>query len=125
MPATVVQINSAPNNAPASATQTASLLAPATAGNQIVLIVGADDYASTPPAGFTEHPGCKQQTFLGHYAWRKTATGGEQNISYTIGSSAPSCWIIAEISGIDSTSPYDISGGSWRSRRGSATPPRQ
>lgn len=111
MPAGVVQINSGANNAPGSATQTASLLSAATANNQVLVVVGGDDYAATPPTGFTEHTGCRQETFLGHYAWRKTAAGGETNINYTLGSAAPSCWIIMELSGIDSASPYDISAG--------------
>jgi hypothetical protein len=113
MPAGIVQSASGANNAPASATQTATLGGAATAGNQILLVVGGDDYAATPPTGFTEHTGAKQETFLGHYLWRKTAAGGETSISYTLGSAAPSCWAIAEISGIDSTTPYDISTGTF------------
>ena len=71
----IVQVNSAAQNT-GLATVTASLTSPATAGNQIVLIVGSDDYAATPPTGFTQHTGCGQETFLGHYLWRKTASGG-------------------------------------------------
>jgi hypothetical protein len=113
VPAGVVQVNSGANNAPGSGTQTASLSGAATANNQIVLVVGADDYAASPPSGFTQHTGCAQQTFLGHYLWRKTATGGETSISYTIGSASPSCWIVMECSGLDSASPYDTSNGQF------------
>ncbi len=111
MPAGIVQVNSGSNNAPGSATQTATLLSPATAGNQVLVVAGGDDYAPTPPSGFSEHTGCRQETFLGHYAWRKTAAGGETGINYTLGSASPNCWIIMEVSGIDSASPYDISAG--------------
>jgi hypothetical protein len=111
VPSSVVQAASGANNTPASSTQTAVLTSSATAGNQILLAIGADDYASTPPSGFTQHTGCAQQTFLGHYLWRKTATGGEKTVSYTLGAAAPSCWIVAEVSGIDSASPYDTSTG--------------
>lgn len=83
-----------------------------TAGNVGIIIVGADDYAASPPVGWTQSTGCKQETFLGHYLWWKVATGGETSVNYTIGSASPSCWITAEISGLD-PSPYDISNGAF------------
>lgn len=82
----------------------------ATASNLLILIVGADDYAASPPTGWTESIGCKQHTYLGHYLWWKVAAGGETSVNYTIGSAASSCWVTAEISGLIST-PYDISAG--------------
>jgi hypothetical protein len=109
----VVQINSGANNAPGSATQSATLAGAATANNQILLVVGADDYANTPPTDFTQHTGCEQETFLGHYLWRSTAAGGETSINYTLGTASPSAWIIAEVSGLDSATPYDTSNGQF------------
>jgi len=97
--ALLVQSKSAAQNT-GLATVTASWDTPATAGNLLVMIVGADDYAASPPSGWTESTGCKQQV----------AAGGETSRTYTIGSASPSCWITAEISGL-TASPYDISNG--------------
>lgn len=107
----IVQQNEAAENVGA-ATVAATLTSPATAGNLILVVVGADAYASTPPTGFTESTGCKLQTNLGHYVWWKVAVGGETSVSYTIGSVATSVWEIFEISGL-TASPYDISNGTF------------
>jgi hypothetical protein len=87
------------------------LLSAATANNLIVVVVGADDYRTAVPTGFTESTGCRQETFMGCYLWWKVAAGGETTLaSYTIGSASPSTWIAFEVSGL-TTSPYDISAG--------------
>lgn len=116
MPASIVQVNSGANNAPGSATQSATLASGTSANNQVLVVVGADDYAVNPsgiPSGMTEHTGCRQETFLGTYLWRKTAGSGETTFSYTLGSASPSCWIAVEVAGIDSATPYDISSGQF------------
>lgn len=104
-----VQSNSGAQNS-GLATVTATWASPATAGNLLVLIVGSDDYAASPPSGWTQSTGCKQETFLGHYVWWKVAAGGETSVNYTIGSAATSAWITAEYLGVHS-SPYDTSNG--------------
>jgi hypothetical protein len=90
----------------------------AAAGNLLVCIVGGDDYVATPPTGYTQSTGCGQQTYLGHYLWWKVAAGGETGLTYVLGSAATSCWIAAEISGLDA-SPYDISNGQLDQSSGS------
>lgn len=117
MAATLVQTKDAAQNT-GQATTAATWDTAATAGNLLLLSVAADDYAATPPSGWTESTGCKQETFLGHYLWWKVAAGGETSVNYTIGSASPSCWITAEYSGLTST-PYDISSGQFAQSSGS------
>lgn len=118
MPATLVQSNTGAQNT-GLATVSATWTTAATAGNLLLLIVAADDYAATPPTGWTQSTGCKQETFLGHYVWWKVAAGGETSVSYTIGSATTSCWITAEYSGL-SASPYDISNGQFAQSSGTS-----
>lgn len=106
---TAVQVKTGAQNTGLS-TVTATLDSAATVGNLLVLIVGADDYRSGVPTGYTESAGAAQETFLGHYLWWKVAAGGETSAAYTIGSAAPSAWLFAEFPGI-AASPYDVSGG--------------
>lgn len=112
MAASVVQSKVGAQNT-GLATVAATWNTAATAGNLLIIAVGADDYAATPPTGFTQSTGCKQETFLGSYLWWKVAAGGETSVNYTIGSASPSCWITAEISGLTST-PYDTSNGQFQ-----------
>lgn len=109
--AALVQSKATPVNT-ATATNTVTWDTPATAGNTLVIIVGADDYisAGNRPSGFTFSTGMGQETFLGHYLFWKVASGGETSAQYTLGSSATSAWVTAEISGLDA-SPYDTSNG--------------
>lgn len=114
MPATVVQnLEAAQNTGLATVTVNHSA---ATAGNLLILVVGADDYRTTvgggrpESSGYTLPTGGSQQTFLGHYVWYKVATGGETSVQYTIGSASPSCWEFYEVSGLDAA-PYDTSNG--------------
>lgn len=111
MAASLVQSKAAAQNT-GDATVDATWDTPATAGNLLLIIVGADDYAASPPTDFTQSTGCGQETFLGHYVWWKVAAGGETSATYTIGSAAPSCWITAEYSGL-TASPYDTSDGTF------------
>lgn len=109
MAASVVQSKSAAQDT-GLATVAATFNSAATAGNLLLLTVGADDYAAAPPSGWTQSTGTSQQTFLGHYLWWKVAAGGETSVSYTIGSASPSCWVTAEVSGL-TASPYNTSNG--------------
>lgn len=116
MAATVVQSKSGAQNT-GLATVAATWNTATTAGNVLVLVVAADDYASTPPADWTESAGCRQETFLGHYVWWKKATGGETSVNYTIGSASPSLWLTAEIGGLTAT-PFDTSSGTFAQSSG-------
>lgn len=122
MASSVVQVKQAAQNT-GLATVTATWDTAATAGNLLVLAVGADDYRTTAgggrpeSSGFGLATGAAQETFLGHYVWTKVAAGGETSVQYTIGSASPSCWITAEISGVGS---LDVSSGSLNSS-GSST----
>lgn len=111
MAASIVQSKSAAQNT-GLATVSVTWDTPATAGNLLYITIASDDYrtAGGTPSGFTQSTGCGQETFHGHYVWWKVATGGETSVSYTIGSASPSCWITAEISGLES-SPLDTSNG--------------
>ena len=103
----------------ALATTTASFASATTAGNLIVLAFVSDDYNGTPGAGWTQSTGMEQQTFHGSYIWWRISTG-ETNFSYTIGSATNSAWNIAEFSGVDTSSTYDISNGQFLQTGGSA-----
>lgn len=112
MTASIVQSKSAAQNT-GLATVTATWNSAATTGNLLLVGVAADDYrtAGGIPSGFTESTGCLQQTFHGAYVWWKVAAGGETSTTYTIGSASPSCWWTAEVSGLLTSSPLDVSNG--------------
>lgn len=84
----------------------------ATAGRLLVLSVGADDYNSGNPSGWTLSTGMEQQAFLGAYIWWKIAAGGETSVTYTIGSATGSAWTVMEFDNVDPT-PYDTSNGQF------------
>ncbi len=105
-----VLVQSKQNNTSTLATTAATWDTPATAGNLLIIVVGADDYNATPPTGFTEQTGCGQERFLGLYLWFKVAAGGEASVNYVIGSAVTSVWATFEYSGT-TASPYDISNG--------------
>lgn len=92
----------------ALATTTASFGFTATSGRLLCLIVGADDYKTGDPTGYTLPTGGSQQTNLGHYFWYKIAAGGETSVAYTIGSASKSAWIVLEFDSIDT---IDVSNG--------------
>jgi hypothetical protein len=112
MSASVVQSKSAAQNT-GLATVTVSWNSAATAGNLLLIGVTSDDYRTGGgiPSGFTESLNCKLETFHGAYVWWKVAAGGETSTTYTIGSASPSCWWTAEISGLATSTPLDISNG--------------
>ena len=109
MPATVVQSKTGSSTL---ATTAATWNTAATAGNLLVIVVASDDYAATPPTGFTQSTEMGQLAFLGNYLWWKVAAGGETSVNYVIGSATISVWITLEISGLSAT-PYDISAGQF------------
>jgi len=92
------------------ATVTASLGSASTVGNLLVLRVAADDYAASPPSGWNQSTGMKQETYHGGYFWWKISAG-ETSVNYTIGSAANSAWTLEEYTGPFDASPYDISNG--------------
>jgi hypothetical protein len=105
------------------ATVTASLGSASTAGNLLTLKVAADDYAASPPSGWTQSTGMKQETYHGGYFWWKISTG-DTSVNYTIGSAANSSWVMEEYAGPFDGSPYDTSNGTLAiSSAGSATTP--
>lgn len=81
-----------------------------TAGTLLVLVVGADDYKTGDPSGWTLSTGCSQETYLGHYLWWKIASGSETSVAYTIGSASPSVHALLAYTNIEGT-PLDVSNG--------------
>ncbi|MFC7276228.1 hypothetical protein ACFQS1_19725 [Paractinoplanes rhizophilus] len=116
MAGVVVQVKSLAQNT-ATGTASITLDSPATAGNKLVVVYGGDDYVTSgnKPAGFTEPTGGRQETFLGHYVWYKTAAGGETTFSCTPGSSVTWCMIALELSGVGS---LDVSNGTLQQSSG-------
>lgn len=107
----------------ALATVTASLGSASTSGNLLTLKVAADDYAASPPSGWTQSTGMKQETYHGGYFWWKISTG-DTSVNYTIGSAANSSWVMEEYAGPFDGSPYDTSNGTLAiSSAGSAATP--
>jgi len=96
------------------ATTTASFGFTATANRLLVLVIGADDYKTGNPSGWTLSPGCSQEVYLGHYVFWKIASGGETSVQYTIGSASKSAWLVCEFDNIDTSSPLDVSNGQNR-----------
>jgi hypothetical protein len=101
-----------------TATTTCAFGSTPAAGTLLVLVVGADDYRLTSGAGRPESTGWAlvtggaQQTNLGHYMWYKLASGSESSVQYTIGSASPSTWQVHAQTGVDQTTPLDVSNGS-------------
>lgn len=91
----------------------------ATAGRLLVLTVGADDYNSGNPSGWTASTGFEQETNLGAYVWWKVADGSETSVTYTIGSASGSAWTVTEYDNID-PAPYDVSAGQLAGSSGSS-----
>lgn len=93
-----------------SATVTATFGFTATSGRLLLLVVGADDYRSGSPSGWTLSTGCSQEDYLGHYFWWKISNGTETSVQYTINSASKSAWLVREYDNIDPT-PLDTSAG--------------
>lgn len=101
-------------------TVTATFPSATTPGNTIVIGFAADDYNGTPDAGWQQKTGCEQQVFHGGYLWYRISTG-ETSVQYTIGSASNSAFVVAEISGLDTTDPYDTSNGQSTTSGGQAS----
>jgi len=93
----------------ATATTTASFAAQAS-GTWLVLVVSSDDYRLTSGANRPESTGwtlqVSGQDFLGFYVWTKVSTGAETSVSYTIGSAAPSAYVVGAVTG--ATGTFDV-----------------
>lgn len=109
MAGAVVQVKAAVANT-ATTPASVTLDAPATAGNILVGVYAGDDYVTSGnrPSGFSEPTGGRQETFLGHYVWYKTAAGGETTISATPNAAATHVMLALELSGV---SGLDVSNG--------------
>jgi hypothetical protein len=104
-----------------SATASTVVTFPATAGanHLLVLLVGGDDYRVGDPSGWQlVSPGGEQQSFLGHNFWYKFSAGGETSATYVIGSASKSTYHFLEFDNIDTTTPFDISAGTFISSFG-------
>jgi hypothetical protein len=95
----------------ALATTTVSFATTPINGNLIVLAFAADAYNGTPDSGWTQATGMEQQSFHGGYLWYRIAAGNANSFTYTIGSAVNSAWVLMEFSGIDSSTPLDLSSG--------------
>lgn len=91
------------------ATVTVSFPVATTPGNVVVLTISADDYNTSPGAGWTESTGMEQMVNHGGYLWWRKSNG-ETSFQYTIGSATNSSWTIAEYSGLEAA-PYWGSAG--------------
>ena len=99
MPATIVQSKIIAQNS-AIGSYTFSLDAPATEGNEIIITIASDAYFNAGPSGFNEPEGARQEQYLGHYLWHKTAAGGETQFTATPQVNCTAVWAIYEVSGL-------------------------
>ena len=76
-----------------------------TVGNWLILIVTSDATVSTPSGWALDK---SQVNSAGHYVYRKATTGSDATWNIPV-NSASSCWWVAEISGLDDTTPFDES----------------
>jgi hypothetical protein len=109
MAGAVVQFKTLAQNT-ASGSAAITLDTAATAGNTLVVAYAGDGYVTSgnKPSGFTEPSGARQETFLGHYVWYKTAAGGETTLTATPSSSVTFAMLALELSGVGA---LDVSGG--------------
>lgn len=112
MSATIVQSKSVVQNL-ATASIAVTLDQPALAGNEIIVIVAADAYvpAAGIPTGFTEPDGARQEVYLGHYVWRKTAVGGERTVTATPQMSCHYVAVVMEVAGLSGAGSVIASAG--------------
>lgn len=112
MPATIVQQKTHIQNSPL-ATVTITLDAPATAGNQLIIVFGGDAYVPSVaiPTTFIEPEGGRQERYLGHYLWHKTAIGGEATVTFSPQSACSHIWAIYEVSGLSGAGSLIASAG--------------
>ncbi len=101
-------------------TVTATFPSATTAGNVIVIGFASDDYNASPGTGWFQQTGCEQQTFHGGYLWYRISAG-ETSFQYVIGSATNSAFVVAEISGLDTSDLYDVSNGQFTQVGGQTT----
>lgn len=99
MPATIVQSKIIAQNTAVSS-YTFTLDAPAAAGSEIIITIASDAYFNTGPSGFSEPTGARQERYLGHYLWHKTAAGGETSFTAAPQVNCTAVWAIYEVSGL-------------------------
>lgn len=120
MPATIVQTKTGIQNA-AIASYTLTLDAPAATGNEIIIVMAVDAYFNAPPPGFSEPSGARQERYLGHYLWHKTAAGGETSFTATPQVACWGVWAVYEVSGLSGAGSMIGSAGQAVVLSGSAT----
>lgn len=110
MPATIIQQKTGIQNT-AIGSYEFTLDSPATAGNEIIIVLAADAYFSSVPDGFTEPSGARQERYLGHYAWHKTAAGGETSFTAAPQVNCTGVWAVYEVSGLSGAGSLIASSG--------------
>lgn len=76
-----------------------------TSGNLIVVAHNGDNFATTPPTGFTQANTASNSQ--AGYLWYKISAGTESTITVTPNATGPFCIAALEFSGITSSSPLD------------------
>lgn len=120
MPATIVQSKTASQNT-AIASYTLTFDSPVSAGNEIIIVMASDAYFNAAPSGYTEPNGARQERYLGHYVWHKTAAGGEVSINAVPQVSCTAVWAIFEVSGLSGAGSMVGSNGQSVVLAGSST----
>lgn len=90
----------------------------------LVLQIGADDYRSSTPSGWTLaiNVGATEGSFHEHTVYIKKATGSETSVAYVIGSASKSTYRLGWLSNIDQTTQIDGStAAKQNTNTGSAT----
>lgn len=102
----IVQQNSGNTGSAAPSSVDATLGAATTAGSgRYVIIIVSSDATVNTPSGFSVDR--SQVNNAGHYVFRKSAANSETTWTITPTSAAATCWWVAEISGLDASSPLD------------------
>lgn len=112
MPASIIQTKTLVQNT-AIATITVVLDTVATVGNELIIALASDAYipSANIPTGFTEPDGGRQERYLGHYMWHKTAVGGEKTITITPQGNCSHVWAIFEVNGLSGIGSLIASAG--------------
>jgi hypothetical protein len=109
----VVQIKSGTS---ALATTTPTLDYPITAGNTLLYTVISGGYLTGTPSGFSADANASIQSGSGANAgmslFRKTASGSD-TFQHVQSGNFSSVWIIAEIEGLDTTTPFNIAASNF------------
>lgn len=122
MAAEILQKKSYVHNSPVAAT-TITLDQPTTADSELIIIYAGDAYVSAGniPAGFAEPSGARQERYLGHYVWHKTAAAGEQTFTITPNSSCSHIVTVFEVAGLSGEGSMLFSAGQGSGPAGSSS----